>query len=90
MHKDELIFVHLTLFYIKQLLEAAGFNFQAYDELHILPTHIHMSKTLHRKAIALLCIGILRAFWRNRIPVELREILKMNDEILRRKLKFNF
>ncbi len=90
MHKDDLIAIHMTLFYAKQLLEAAGFNFQAYDELHVLPTHIHRSKALHRKAIELLCMEILKGFWRNRIPVELRDILKMNDRILHQKLKFNF
>ena len=79
MHKDEIILVHLALFYLKQFLEAAGLVecFQAYRELGILPAHIHRSKAQHEKAATLLCVEILRVLGEfENTPRELNDILK--------------
>ena len=79
MHKDEIILVHLALFYLKQFLKAAGFVecFQAYRELGVLPAHIHRSKAQHEKAAMLLCAEILRVLEElDVISGELRDILK--------------
>jgi len=79
MHKEEIILVHLALFHIKQLLEAAGFAgfFQAYEELGVLPTHIYRMKEDHEIAIMFLCVGILKVFGGlENIPKVSRDVLK--------------
>uniref|UniRef100_A0A7C4W3B3 UPF0058 family protein n=1 Tax=Geoglobus ahangari TaxID=113653 RepID=A0A7C4W3B3_9EURY len=61
MHKEELVFLHLTLFHVKRFLEEAGVTngyFEKYDEFGVQPVHIHKSKNDHKRAIFLLCRGI--------------------------------
>ncbi len=79
MHKEEVVLLHLTLFYVKRLFEQAGMangHFKNYDELGVQPIHIHKSKSDHKKAILLLCRGISEIF-REYQPEELVE----NDKI---------
>lgn len=78
MHKDEVILVHLALFYLKQFLEAAGVKcFHAYRELGVLPAHVHRSKAQHEKAAMLLCVEILRVLGEfENAPRELNDVLK--------------
>ncbi|RLI83580.1 hypothetical protein DRP04_01100 [Archaeoglobales archaeon] len=84
MHKDEVILVHLALFYVKQFLEAAGVKrFQAYGELGILPAHVHRSKAHHEKAAMLLCVEILRVLGElEGISRELRDVLKKKEFLM--------
>jgi len=75
MQKEEIILLHLTLYNIKKLFENAGIangHFKAYDELGVMPVHIHKSKTEHKKAISLLCKGISEIF-KERGPDDLME-----------------
>jgi len=61
MHKEELVFLHLTLFHVKRFLEEVGVTngyFEEYDEFGVQPVHIHKSKNDHKRAIFLLCRGI--------------------------------
>ncbi|AGK60100.1 putative metal-binding protein [Archaeoglobus sulfaticallidus PM70-1] len=65
MHKEELVFLHLTLFHMKRFFEEAGIangHFASYDKLGIQPVHIHKSKAEHKKAILTLCKGITDIF----------------------------
>ncbi len=65
MHKEELVLLHLTLFYIKRFFEEVGIangHFREYDKLGIKPVHIHKSKAEHKKAVFLLCRGISDIF----------------------------
>ena len=58
----EIIDIHRTLFYVKILLESAGFSnhfFYEYNALNVYPSHIHMEKHKHITAINLLTKGIL-------------------------------
>lgn len=57
MHKNELIQLHTLLCQIKSYLEdegAAGSVFEDYDKMGVAPTHVHRSKTDHKRAIFLL------------------------------------
>ncbi len=79
MHKEEVVLLHLTLFYVKRLFEQAGIangHFKNYDEFGVQPVHIHKSKSDHKKAILLLCRGISEVF-KEYQPEELVE----NDRI---------
>ncbi|MBE8538691.1 UPF0058 family protein [Geoglobus acetivorans] len=61
MHKEELVFLHLTLFHVKRFLEEAGLSngyFREYEDMGVQPVHIHKSKNDHKKAIFLLCKGL--------------------------------
>lgn len=61
MHKEELVFLHLTLFHVKRFLEEVGLTngyFREYEDLGVQPVHIHKSKNDHKKAIFLLCKGL--------------------------------
>jgi hypothetical protein len=65
MHKEELVFLHLTLFHMKRFFEKAGIangHFLSYEKLGIQPVHIHRSKADHKKAIITLCRGITDIF----------------------------
>ncbi len=65
MHKEELVFLHLTLFHMKRFFEEAGIangHFLSYEKLGIQPVHIHRSKADHKKAIITLCKGITDIF----------------------------
>ncbi len=65
MHKEEIIFLHLTLFQLKQMFERAGFTndfFSAYERLDIIPAHLYKHKNDHKKAILTLCNVILEIF----------------------------
>lgn len=69
MHKEELVFLHLTLFHVKRFLEEAGLTngyFRDYDKLGVQPVHIHKSKNDHKKAIYLLCKGLNEMLAENR------------------------
>ena len=63
MHKNDIIFIHLTLFEIKSMLEKAGFKndfFSIYNQLGVLPSDLHKNREMHEKAIIVLCYGILK------------------------------
>jgi hypothetical protein len=78
MEKDVLVLLHLILFKMKLVFEAAGLSnecFRAYDELGVLPSYVYKGKPEHRRAIQLLCDGILKVFKEN--PEEIRLKLKI-------------
>ena len=81
MHKEEIIMVHVALFHIKQLLEAAGFEefFRAYEQLDVLPTQIYRMKKDHERAVLSLCLGILEVLG------GLEDVPKISWEVLRRR-----
>ena len=56
MHKDELIQLHTLLSQIKAFVDRSGPTgaFVEYDRLGVSPTHVHRSKTDHKRAIFVL------------------------------------
>jgi hypothetical protein len=65
MHKEDLILIHRTLFLIKELFEKAGISnghFEFYELVNVLPSHIHKTKSEHKRAILILVDGILEFF----------------------------
>jgi len=62
--KKELIHIHMLLFRVKEMFELAGIGneyFSAYDDLDVLPTHIFRRREEHKRAVLLLCFGVMRA-----------------------------
>jgi len=65
MLKGEVIKFHTILFKIKRMLEAAGFTskyFILYDEFGVYPLQVHKRKSAHKRAVFILCLGILEIF----------------------------
>ena len=57
MHKNELIQLHTLLCQIKSHLEQGATTaelFKDYEEMGVAPTHVHRSKTDHKRAIFVL------------------------------------
>lgn len=87
--KEEIIYMHLTLFKYARMLEIASIqsNFDEYKELGILPSQVYKSKQEHRKAVLALIKGILDVFGivplptENRIKEYLEKTLVMNIEL---------
>ncbi len=68
--KRELIYIHTLLLRVKEMLELLGISnefFSAYDDLGVLPTHIFRRKEEHKRAVMLLCFGVMRAMGEDKI-----------------------
>jgi len=60
--KEDVIAVHLALFYVKRFFESAGISnnyFYEYDKLRVYPSHVYVDRHKHATAITLLARGIL-------------------------------
>ncbi|RKY47048.1 MAG: hypothetical protein DRP88_05315 [Candidatus Neomarinimicrobiota bacterium] len=86
MLKGEIIQLHTILFKIRRILECAGFRneyFSLYDELGVYPLQVHKRKSDHKKAIFILCLGILEIFKEKPKKVfELMELINPNDSTI--------
>ncbi|RLI77185.1 hypothetical protein DRP05_10910 [Archaeoglobales archaeon] len=90
MHKGEIIWLHVILFKIRKMLETCRFTgkyFQLYDKLSVFPSHIHKRKVDHKKAIFILCLGILEVLHEKPMivtecgSINLSEIIDLSSQV---------
>jgi len=70
MQKEELIQLHTLFVQIKEEIEKklnVNGAFKEYEELGVLPHHIHKSKNAHKKAIFILGKEIAEVFSHNKL-----------------------
>ncbi len=86
MKKRELISIHIILFNAKRILEYMGCKnryFELYDTLEIYPSDLYRVKSDHKRAISLLCKGIINCMGSKKE----KEAFLTNDKYELRKLK---
>jgi hypothetical protein len=70
MQKEEIIQLHTLFAQIKNELETQSSNnngsFEEYDQLGVLPQHVHKSKNDHKKAVFVLGKEIAQIFSHNK------------------------
>lgn len=90
MYKGEIIWIHIILFKIRKMLETCRFTgkyFQLYDKLEIFPSYIYKRKADHKKAILILCLGILEVLHEKPIivtgygSINLSEIIDLSNQV---------